>query len=297
MNCFRKTPTSSGAPDSSEIKAVLFALLACLLFIGFLTAFHWLGPRNRRQVTIIRSDQVPPPPLRPFEKPRSAPQVSVEVPPPPFDLNARFRVVPSNFRTIDFKNHSYGNYRLSDGRDVDLALTGGQFRHYGGSSHWFDFNDAYYTDLTGDGSPEAIVMLTHLECFKTCDGGKNLLFIYGLNSQGFSEILRYESGSGQGGCSLRSLTVKNRRLALELYGKCPQRAGQSNDWVIRDTFDVTRIDFALKGQHLVPKKSTVFTVSECNEVSYAVEVHIENERSLAADTGRPRTAKSSVPCT
>ena len=50
-------------------------------------------------------------------------------------------------------------------RIANLVLIDGQFREFSEiRQHWFDLNDVFYTDLTGDGSPEAIVMLTHLEC-------------------------------------------------------------------------------------------------------------------------------------
>jgi hypothetical protein len=291
MNCFIKNP-GSGVNGSSELKAILFALLACFIFIGFLTARHRLAAGNRRQVIVNRSQRLapPPPPVRPAQ----VPQVPTEVTPPAPDLNQRFRYVPSNFRAIDFKNRSYGDYTFSDGKTVDLALIDGQFRNYVGSSNWFDFNDVFYTDLTGDSSPEAIVMLTHIQCKSKCDGGKNLIYVYSMNYAGFKEILKYESGSGLEGCSLKSLIVKNRQLALELFGRCPQQSKDSTPLVRRDTYDLTRVEFRFNGEQLLAQKKTHVTVPDCGEVDYGVEVRIRDERSpVEVTTRRP---KDSGPC-
>jgi len=284
MKRFTGCYVNSGPIDPAEFKAVMFALGVCFLFIGFLTVAHRLAPGNRRPIEHTRISQASTLPPRPIE---NSPVLEVPAPPQaPMELNPRFRSVPRNFEHVDFKTRSYGKYWLSDGEEVDLSLIDGQYRNVGASSHWFDFNDVYFTDLTGDGRPEAIVMLSHLECRGACDGGRNLIYIYEANYliDSFKEILKYETGSGIDGCSLKTLTVKNRRLSLELFGKCPEVIGHFNDPVKRGAYDVTRLDFAFDGALLVQKKKTVFTVPDCHEVSYGPEIRIEDERSPAADT-------------
>lgn len=267
MKCSTNSFRFSGPADSSEKKAIVFAVLSCLLFIGFLTVVQRLAPRNRREYRIHVSP--PPLPAKPV-----APSLVIERPP---DFNSRFRVVPANFKGINFATRSYGNYQLSEGLNRDLVLIDGQFREFGASQHWFDLDDVFYTDLTGDGSPEAIVMMTHLQCGTRCDGGKNLIYIYSQNYP-MQEILKYESGSGMEGCSLKSFTVKKRRLTLELFGHCPQPAGATSDFVRRETYDVTRIEFFFNGKQLVPKPSAFLTLPDRNEVSYGVEVLIDDGR-------------------
>ncbi len=267
MKCSTVSFKFSGPADSSEKKAILFAVLSCLLFIGFLAVVQRLAPRNRRVTQI----HVSPPPLP--VKPVTPPQLA-ERPP---DFNSRFRVVPANFKGINFATRSYGDYQLSDGKYQDLVLIDGQFREFGDSQHWFDLDDVLYTDLTGDGSPEAIVMMTHLECGRMCDGGKNLIYVYSQNYP-IQEILKYESGSGIEGCSLKSLTVKNRQLTLDLFGKCPPPSGILDDFVRRETYDLTRIEFFFNGKQLVPKKKTVLTLPNRGEVTYGVDVLIDDDR-------------------
>ena len=283
MSCFIKRPGSGR--DPSELKAILFALGACFLFIGLLTAANRSKPGKHKFATRDRTYQVPPPlPVQP-------PDVVTEVPAPPpsLDVNQRFRFAPKMFQPYDFKNRSYGNYILSDGKETDLALINGQFRLYTSSSHWFDLNDVFYTDVTGDGGVEAIALLTHLECNSSaCDGGKSLIYVYSLDHGRFDEILKYESGSGINGCSLKSLIVKNRQLTLESFGKCPAPTTVTADDVRGKTYDLTRVDFRFNGKQLVPRDPTYFTVPDCHEVTSGVQVRISEERFPVEPTIRKR---------
>jgi hypothetical protein len=266
MRCFTNGFKCGGSAVQGELKAVLFAVLSCLLFIGFLAVIS-STPRRERRVSRVYLNPPPPPPLLP------APRLA-ERPP---DLNSRFRIVPSNFKGISFETRSYGYYRLSDGTNRNLTLIDGQFRDFGNSSNWFDLNDVYYTDLTGDGYPEAIALLTHLECGRTCDGGKSLFYVYSQTG-GLKEILKYESGSGFDGCSLKSLIVKNGRLTLELFGRCPNQE-PTNILAIRDMSHLTRVEFSFNGKKLVEKGRTVLTVPDNNEVNYGVDVRITDDRT------------------
>jgi hypothetical protein len=271
MKCSMNSFKSGSSGDPSELKAILFALVPCLLFIGFLTFVHRLSTAT--PVVKVRVAP-PPPPAMP------APPVRIsELPPPAVDMNARFRVVPSSFRGINFATRSYGTYQLSDGTNRELVLVDGQYRDFGETQQWFDLNDVVYTDLTGDGRPEAIVMLTHLECGRQCDGGKNLVYIYSHEDGVLSEILKFEGGSGLGGCSLKSLMVRNKVLTLDLFGKCPQPATDTGEYVRRDTYDVTRLEFFFNGRRLGERKRTVVTLPDLHEVNYGVDIHIFDDRT------------------
>ena len=264
MKCSMNSFTRGGSADPSEVKAILFALVPCLLFIGFLTAVYRLSPATpvvKVHIAQPPRPAMPVPPVRETEPP----------PPPRVDMNARFRVVPASFRGINFATRSYGTYQSSDGSSHDLVLVDGHYREFIISNQLFDLNDVLYTDLTGDGRPEAIVLMTHLECAQQCDGGKNLVYVYSHENGILTEILKFESGSGMDGNSLKSLTVKNKQLTLELFGD-----GPSNDLVVRDTYKLTRVEFFFNGRKLVEKKQTVLTVPNHNEVTYGVDVHIND---------------------
>ena len=76
------------------------------------------------------------------------------------------------------------------------------------------------------------------------------------------------------GNSLKSLTVKNKQLTLDLFGD-----GPSSDLVIRDMYKLTRVEFFFNGKKLVERKQTVLTVPNRNEVTYGVEVNIFDNRT------------------
>ena len=261
MNSFK----SSGLADRAELKAIVFALASCFVFIGFVVAIHRSAARNVRPATRIQLS--PPPPPAPLP-----PRIRERMP----DRNDVFRIVPSNFKGIDFDNRSYGDYRSSNGVNRELVLANGAFREFGDTSQWFNLNDVFYTDLTGDGMPEAIVMMTHIECTPNCDAGRNLLYVYSQND-GLKEILKYESGSGYQGCSLKSLTVKNGRMAFELFGHCPNPK-PSSILDVHDTYDLTRVAFSFDGKKLVQNGKTFLTVPNRSEVTYGVDVRITDNR-------------------
>jgi len=266
MKSFLNSCNSGKPADPAEVKAILFAAGACVLFIGFLTAFQRSETRHH---TVVTSYKAPPPAV-------PVPPVTITEPPPPpaVDMNARFRVVPANFRGINFMTHNYGTYEFSDGSSRDLVLVDGKSREFENSQQQlFDLVDVLYTDLTGDGSPEAIVLLTHLECSPQCDGGKNLVYVYSQNDQ-MQEILKFESGSGIDGCSLKSINVMNGRLTLDLFGKCPQSLEASPEPVKRDTLYVTRVEYVFNGTWLVPKKRSYVSVPDRHEENYGVEKNI-----------------------
>ncbi len=264
MNSFK----GSGMADRAELRAVVFALASCFIFIGFLVAINRSPSRIVASTTKIHISPPPPPP---------APRITER----PADRNQMFRIVPTNFMGVDFENRSYGDYRSPNGAKRELVLTDGGFREFGDTSQWFNLNDVFYTDLTGDGVPEAIVMMTHIECSPTCDAGKNLLYVFS-ETDGLKEILKYESGSGMEGCSLRSLTVKNGRMALELFGRCPNPE-PSNILDISERYDLTRVEFSFNGTKLVEKGKTFRTVPNRNEVNYGVDVRITDNRTPESD--------------
>jgi hypothetical protein len=103
-----------------------------------------------------------------------------------------FRFVPENFRGVDFKNFSYGVYLTADDKPVSLNLTDGKMWD---ASGWFNLQDVYYKDITGDGRLEAIVRLLHLRCNGSCDGGADMFYIYTMRNGKLKSLWQYETGS------------------------------------------------------------------------------------------------------
>lgn len=280
MKRFIGCSLNTGPRDPAELKAVLCAVCACFLFIGFLTVAQRLGPGrghhiNRNRMQIVSS--APPVPLENPPVPEAPP------PPRPPDGNDRFRVVPRNFAQVDFRNRSYGNYTFADGEIAQLTLNSGRFIRTNTSSDWFDYIDTVYTDLTGDGIREAIVLLNHLECGPSCDGGKSLIYVYSSNyvTEGVNELLRYESGSGLKGCSVRSLNVKNEKLSVELFGHCSNLSGPPINGTSPEA-QMTRVDFRFDGEYLLPGKKTYFRMPDRDEVNWGVQIKIDEDQSIAA---------------
>ena len=168
------------------------------------------------------------------------------------ESNKNSRIVPRAFAGIDFENHSYGSYRLPAGTRIDLRLNGGKLYYAPDEDRgWFAFKDAYYADVTGDGAPEAIVILWHVQCGGSCDGGAALVYIFAARKHGLQRIWRYETGSYGYGCGLKSLTVENKQIVLETFGRCPKQAMEDPGFGKFNVEDETRSVFRFNGRRVV----------------------------------------------
>ena len=194
----------------------------------------------------------------------------------PLDPNDRFRVVPENFAEVDFENWQYGRYRFG-GSDLDLTLAHGQYESAwkGGGGETFFLDDVLYSDLTGDGKPEAIVNLSHLQCGGSCDGGSELFYIYQSSKRGLRVIWQYESGGMAYGCGLKSITLTKKQIVMEMFGQCWEPASSfttSGKFMVRD---VTRSVFHFNGKRFVKRSTEVTAAPVRNLRSYNPEVHIQ----------------------
>ncbi|HKG47599.1 MAG TPA: hypothetical protein VKB02_12770 [Pyrinomonadaceae bacterium] len=221
--------------DRAELKAVLLALLFCGLFIGLLGVLY--QPPRRKRVSNYMAFPTPTTPVR-----------LLEPEPPRFgDLAEKSRAVPKNFRDVDFENHSFGFYRLSNGTEIELTLYMSALR-LPDDLGWFSLKDVYYKDVTGDGTAEAIVRLSHVECDAASCEGADMFYIYTLRDGKLSTIWQYETGTRAYGCGLKSLTVVGKQLLLELFGRCPYQATENprpSKFVVKD---LTVILFAFDGR-------------------------------------------------
>ena len=226
-----------GPMDRSERKALWLAIAAGSLFIVTLAVAHPpAAPKHKRQLTILE----PVAPTKHLE-----PETLSE-------LNESYRVVPDDYKNIDFNNYYYGVYAFPNGKEVDLALYSGVLG-LPDDLGWFELKDVYYKDVTGDREPEAIVRLSHVTCNGSCDRGSDLLYLYSKREGKLTRIWAYETGSYAYGCGLKSLMLGNKQLVLELFGRCPKPAMENpgpQKFVVED---LTIIVFEFDGDRFLTK--------------------------------------------
>ena len=192
----------------------------------------------------------------------------------PKDPNDKFRVVPENFAHVDFENWRYGRYRFGRAK-LDLILKDGELviPHKGGGET-FSLSEVLYTDVTGDGEPEAIVNLLHVQCSVSCDGGSELFYIYQNTKNGLRKIWEYETGCKAYGCGLKSLVVLKQILILEMFGHCWEPASSfegPGKFMVRD---VTRSIFEFNGSRFVKHRTEIQASPVKDLRSYTPTVHI-----------------------
>lgn len=235
-----------GPMDRSERKALWLAILAGSLFIVTLAVAHPPAERKRKSdFTILK----PTAPTKHLE-----PETLTE-------LNESYRVVPNDYKNVDFNNFFYGVYAFPDGKEAELTLYSGVLG-LPDNLGWFELKDVYYKDVTGDRKPEAIVRLSHVKCEGTCDRGSDLLYIYTIRDGKLKSVWQYETGTYAYGCGLKSLMLGNTQLVLELFGRCPKEAMDYpglKKFVVEDlTFILFEFDgrrFAMKTFEYIPAPS------------------------------------------
>ena len=223
----------------SELKAFGVSVLVSVAFLFFFVAMYEPGK-----------------PVLP--RPEFAPPAKFEEIKAPADPNEKYRLVPESFRHVDFENRSYGRYRFWE-KKLNLMLTQGEKQYWsrdaGGET--FSLEDVYYNDLTGDGRPEAFVILSHVQCGGSCDGGSHLLYVYANSKKGLKKIWEYETGSPAYGCGLKGLTLSKKNILLEMFGRCFQPAtesGEERKFMIADT---TYSLFTFNGSRFVKRQTEV----------------------------------------
>ena len=188
--------------------------------------------------------------------------------------NERFKIAHEDFKQVDFKNYSYP-YKFDYGRKINIALKNGEYEYdIANDRGWFSLSDVYYVDLTNDGKPEAIVMLWHVSCGASCDGGAGLFYIHTVHQNKLKSVWQYETGSLGYGCGLKSFTVKNRKITMELFGRCFDEVEESlglGKFLVKD---VTRLTFRFNGRKFVEEKKEFISAPERDVKNYEPEISI-----------------------
>lgn len=268
MRRFTKTFTNNTPGDGSERKAIilaaLFSVVAAVMFIGF----YYRARAERRPC--INNFSVPP-----LTSTRS--EVVIQEPLKE-DPNPRFRVIPVEFSRVDFKNRSYGQYKFVTGKKIDLKLNHGDYEYNerpDGELGWFHLSDILFADVTGDGNPEAIIWISHVDCGGSCDGGSGLFYVYSIEGDELQELWRYETGSYGYGCGFKSLTLMNRQLMLQMFGRCadPGRFEVTGNrkFLVDDTTNVT---FRFNGSRFVKRDTDFMSASTRDVNNYQAEINI-----------------------
>jgi len=189
--------------------------------------------------------------------------------------NEKYKVIPDAFKGIDFKNRSYP-YEFSRGKSVAVPLKNGEHEYdFEDDRGWFSFSEAYYIDLTGDGSPEAIVMLWHVSCGASCDGGAALIYVYAVQKNRLKQLWQYETGSLGYGDGLKSFAVKDRKIIIELFGRFFDKTKEPRANFKFDAKGYTRLTFAFNGRSFVEEKREKFLTPERDVNNYSPETRID----------------------
>src|SRR4030095_3256363 len=180
----------------------------------------------------------------------------------------------NDFKNIDFRNFSYP-YKFSSRKRMKVSLKDGKFEYdLKDERGWFEFSNVYSVDLTNDGRPEALVILSHVGCGVSCDGGTTLFYAYSSENQELKPLWQYETGSLAYGCGLKSFSAEDKKLVVELFGRCSRRQRSSSSTGKVHVKDITRITFGSKGGKIVTLSRTFISTPERSVLNYESQINI-----------------------
>jgi hypothetical protein len=184
--------------------------------------------------------------------------------------------VADDFHGIDFKTRSYP-YRFSGGKHkrVDVRLKNGKYEYdFRDERGWFDLSHVYITDVTNDTHPEVIVMISHVACGVSCDGGSALFYIYSFDNHRLKPLWQYETGDLAYGCGLKSFTAKRGTLTLELFGRCSPRNRTASSTGKSQIKDLTRVTLKSNGTRFVVRKRQFVSVPARSVLNYEPQINV-----------------------
>jgi hypothetical protein len=132
----------------------------------------------------------------------------------------------------------------------------------------------FVTDVTNDGRRDAIVMLRHVACGVSCDGGSALFYIYSFDNHRLKPFWQYETGDLAYGCGLKSFVANRGSLTLELFGRCSQHNQTASSTGKSRIKDLTRLTFKSNGIRFVLRKRQIFFVPERSVLNYEPQIKV-----------------------
>ncbi|MEP7076813.1 MAG: hypothetical protein ABI878_13485 [Acidobacteriota bacterium] len=198
------------------------------------------------------------------------------------EVTEKFRVPSKGFEHVDFQNWTYP-YPFRDGpRSHEIKLKGGKFEYDNDleGAGWFDFDGAFYVNLTNDKKKDAVVLLTDVSCGGSCDGGSGLLYV--LSPTGSKPLVlgEFETGSPGYGCGLRSLQIADRKITMEVFGVCTAQKhslrldGKSGGMSKFRFSDTTKLVFRFTDRFVLQSREVIH-VAERSVKNYAPLISVE----------------------
>lgn len=189
----------------------------------------------------------------------------------------KFRIVPEEFKLIDFKNFTYptgmmkgkiemknGGFVFEDRKECD--------------NHFGDLKDVFYLDLKGDRSKTALVIINDVACgCGSCDGGSHALYLYDAAENKPELLWKYQTGSTGFGDGMKFLSVADKRITLEFFEKLSDEDAEKEPYKSTKfrAKNVRRETFAFNGKTFAKIDTRRIATNELDVKNYKTEIVIE----------------------
>jgi hypothetical protein len=191
------------------------------------------------------------------------------------EQNAKFKIVPDEWKQIDFENFTYPTSRMKG----FIHLKNGKFEYSNRKEydeHFGSGGNGYYVDLVGDSVKEVIIFITDVSCGGSCDGGRELIYFYSIQNKKPILLGRIETGSRAYGCSIKSFKVKNKEITIEQFGRCQKKSDENENKNYICKFcvkDLTVSKYILDGKKPKRTSSEIISTPELDVKNYTDTVY------------------------
>lgn len=189
------------------------------------------------------------------------------------ERNAKFEVVPDEWKQIDFENYAYPN----NWEKKNITLKDGKYE-FNSSNHrgFVVFGNVFYLDLTNDKNKEAIVYLTEFNCGGGCDGGSENFYVFTLNKLKPKIIWEYSGGSRGYDGGLKSFVIKNKEITTEKFEGCTESDVRNS----ADCFGkfwaktISRQTVFFDDKQAIEKSKEIIETDVMNVMNYSSEISV-----------------------
>lgn len=195
--------------------------------------------------------------------------------------NSKYREPDNDFKAVDFENFSYPYRYEYNNRKVFFKLQNGEHQiDSNGDRGWVNLAETLYVDVTGDNKKEAVILLWHVSCGGSCDGGSALFYIYTLENKKPKLIWQYGTGSLGYGDGLKSFVIKNGSFEIEKFMRCDTSLPKDSSPATMtcgkfETKNVVRDSFKYDGKKFITTSSQIIETSVTEVKNYSPLIKVE----------------------
>jgi hypothetical protein len=193
--------------------------------------------------------------------------------------NEKFREVPDEFRSVDFKNFRFKNTSTGPRHPAFIPLKNGEYeyidkKHTGGSDYSLGY--VFFLNVAGDSKKEAIVFLDSDTCGGSCSGSGSTIYFFAAANPKPVQLAVIDTGCPSCGCDLKSFSIANKEIRIEQFG-CNVKQDDLSGPICKFCVEDVKVNtYQFKGKKLRKISSQSIDTGVVDVMNYYAEISISD---------------------